>query len=174
MNFQYTEARQLLDNTPRSVSALLRGLAPSWLEAKEQEDSWTVRQIVHHLLFAERYHWPVRVRTALSDGDPKTFAPFDTTQQFLSLHSISMEQALDELCARRVENVAYLDSLNLSESDFDRIAIHPSLGAVQLRIIVASWAAHDLAHLAQVSRILIRQYKDAVGPWAQNMSLLRS
>jgi len=31
--------------------------------------------------------------------------------------------------------------------------------------LLATWAAHDLTHLHQLSRVMAYQYRDAVGPW---------
>ncbi|MCC7185472.1 MAG: DinB family protein, partial [Acidobacteria bacterium] len=44
---------------------------------------------------------------------------------------------------------------------------------VTLRQLLATWVAHDLGHLVQVSRVLARQYQDAVGPWRAYLSVMR-
>jgi len=36
---------------------------------------------------------------------------------------------------------------------------------VTLRQLLATWVAHDLDHVAQISRVLARQYSDEVGLW---------
>jgi hypothetical protein len=36
---------------------------------------------------------------------------------------------------------------------------------VTLRQLLATWVAHDLDHVVQISRVLARQYADEVGPW---------
>ncbi len=38
--------------------------------------------------------------------------------------------------------------------------------------LLATWVAHDLAHVAQVARVMARQYRDAVGPWRAYLSIL--
>ena len=174
MTFHFSEARQLLERTPQSLFALLQGLSPAWLDAQESESSWNARQVLMHLLYAETVHWPSRVQVAMSDGAPKLFASFDQTAQFSVFADHTMDQLLREFCDQRSTNLRMLDALNLQESDFERCATHPSLGVVQLRNILASWTAHDLAHLVQVARVFARQYQQEVGPWAQNMSLLRT
>jgi hypothetical protein len=42
---------------------------------------------------------------------------------------------------------------------------HPEFGPVTLKQLLATWAAHDLGHLAQTARVLAKQYREAVGPW---------
>ena len=49
---------------------------------------------------------------------------------------------------------------------------HPELGAVTLRQLLATWVAHDLGHIAQTSRVMAKQYRDAVGPWRAYLPVL--
>jgi len=46
-----------------------------------------------------------------------------------------------------------------------RPGLHPSLGAVTLRQLLATWVVHDLDHVTQIARVMARQYSEAVGPW---------
>ena len=72
------------------------------------------------------------------------------------------------------ENMGWFRSLNLTEDDLERKGMHPVLGEVTLRNLLATWVAHDLGHLAQVVRVMARQYSDAVGPWRTYLSILGS
>jgi hypothetical protein len=38
--------------------------------------------------------------------------------------------------------------------------------------MLATWVAHDLGHLAQVARVMAKQYREAVGPWAAYLPVL--
>ena len=58
-----------------------------------------------------------------------------------------------------------LASLGIKDSDLERRGRHPELGVVTLGQLLATWVAHDLDHVVQTSRVLARQYSDAVGPW---------
>jgi hypothetical protein len=42
--------------------------------------------------------------------------------------------------------------------------MHPELGLVRARQLLATWTAHDLAHVLQISRVLAKQLQDDVGP----------
>ena len=39
--------------------------------------------------------------------------------------------------------------------------------------LLATWAAHDLTHLHQISRIMAFQYREAVGPWARFLGVMQ-
>ena len=83
-----------------------------------------------------------------------------------------MPQLLDEFEKLRTENLVWLKSLNLSEAGFAREGIHPSLGPVTLRQLLSTWVVHDLTHIAQISRVMAKQYKQEIGPWVEYFRIL--
>jgi hypothetical protein len=38
--------------------------------------------------------------------------------------------------------------------------------------MLATWVVHDLGHLAQVARVMAKQYRTAVGPWEAFLPVL--
>jgi hypothetical protein len=44
---------------------------------------------------------------------------------------------------------------------------------VTLGQLLAAWAAHDLTHLHQISRVLAHQVRAEVGPWSGFMGVLK-
>ena len=77
-----------------------------------------------------------------------------------------------EFARPRAANLERLASWRLGESELDLRATHPSLGSVTLRQLLATWVAHDLGHIAQVVRVMAKQYRDQVGPWVQYLPVL--
>src|SRR5437868_1105203 len=73
----------------------------------------------------------------------------------------------------RAENLAELRALNVRRDDLQRRGQHPSLGEVTLSQLLATWVAHDLTHLHQVSRIMAHQYREAVGPWSRYLGVMQ-
>lgn len=78
---------------------------------------------------------------------------------------MSIPDLLDEFACARDANLRDLASLMLDDTALDRPGLHPSLGAVTLRQLLAAWVAHDLDHVTQIARVMARQYADEVGPW---------
>jgi hypothetical protein len=37
---------------------------------------------------------------------------------------------------------------------------------------LSSWVVHDLGHLAQISRVLAKRWRDDVGPWREYLPIL--
>lgn len=79
---------------------------------------------------------------------------------------------LDELASLRAENLATLRSWKLTDAQLALTGEHPALGTVTLRQLLATWVAHDLGHVAQVARVMAKQYREAVGPWREYLPVL--
>src|ERR1700688_631674 len=108
-----------------------------------------------------------RARMILRFGDTQTFEPFDRWGHVRESQGKSLGQLLDEFGHLRSENLGELRALNLRPEHLDRRGRHPALGIVSLSELLAAWAAHDLTHLHQVSRVMAHQYREAVGPWTR-------
>jgi hypothetical protein len=80
---------------------------------------------------------------------------------------------LDEFSALRLENVTRLGELKLESTQFELKGTHPSLGTITLRELLATWTAHDLAHILQITRIMAKRYKQNVGAFSQFLSVMK-
>ncbi len=114
-----------------------------------------------------------RARMILQFGDTKPFEPFDRWGQERESLGKSLAQLLDEFSRLRSESLIELRAMNLRPEDLERRGRHPALGAVTLSELLATWAAHDLTHLHQISRVMAHQYREAVGPWSAYLGVLQ-
>ncbi|MDQ3418982.1 MAG: DinB family protein [Acidobacteriota bacterium] len=163
----------LLARTPATLNALLRDLPDAWTRHNEGDDTWSAFDIVGHLIHGERTDWMVRVKALLQFGPTYTFQPFDRTGHATQIEGRSLALLLDEFAQLRSESLRALDDLHLQPDDLNRLAQHPALGPVTLSQLLATWAAHDLTHLHQISRVMAHQYVDAVGPWKTYLGVLQ-
>jgi hypothetical protein len=163
----------LLSRTPAALNALLRDLPESWTLRNEGESTWSAFDVVGHLIHAERADWIPRAKMILQFGETQTFAPFDRSGHAREIQGKSLAQLLDEFAHVRSENLAELRALNLQPEDLQRRGRHPVFGAVTLSQLLATWTAHDLTHLHQISRIMAHQYREAVGPWSVYLGVLQ-
>lgn len=162
----------LLARTPAVLDALLRDLPDSWILGNEGEGTWSAIEIVAHLIHGERTDWMVRTRMILRHADTQPFEPFDRWGHTRDMQGKSVGQLLDEFAGARAHNLAELRTLDLSPEDLERRGRHPALGVVTLSQLLATWAAHDLTHLHQLSRVMAHQYRAAVGPWSEYLGVL--
>ncbi len=163
----------LLTRTPAALNALLRDLPDAWTLRNEGDNTWTVFDVVGHLIHGERTDWMQRAATIVQFGESRPFEPFDREGQVRESQGKSLAQLLDEFARLRSENLVKLRAMNLRQEDLRLRGLHPSLGAVTLSGLLATWAAHDLTHLHQISRIMAYQYRDAVGPWNKYLGVLQ-
>ena len=166
------DAIALLSRTPRALDAFLRDLPDAWTQSKEGEDTWSPFDIVGHLIHGEKTDWIPRTRHILELGDTRPFEPFDRLAQTRDSEGKTLPRLLDDFARLRSENLGHLRSFNLSDSDLERRGRHPALGVVTLSQLLATWAAHDMTHLHQLSRVLAHQYREAVGPWTAYLGVM--
>ncbi len=83
-----------------------------------------------------------------------------------------MLQLLDEFEQLRALNIRELLTLNIKESDLEKTGIHPEFGDISLRNLLSTWTVHDLNHIAQIVRVMGKQYKEETGPWPKYIKLL--
>ena len=165
MDLHLPDAIAVLERTPRTLHALLGGLTPAWTDANEGPDTWSPYVIVGHLIHGERTDWIPRARIILEQGPNRRFTPYDRFAQFRESAGKSLSELLDEFAHLRSANLDILREWNLSEPQLALTGEHPELGSVTLRQLLATWAAHDLSHLTQSTRVMAKQYRDAIGPW---------
>jgi hypothetical protein len=163
----------LLTRTPAALNALLGDLPEAWTLGTEGNSTWSPFDIVGHLIHGEQTDWMPRVRMILKFGDSRAFEPFDRQAQVRESQDKPLRQLLDEFARLRSANLGDLRALNLQPEDLERRGRHPALGAVTLSQLLATWAAHDLTHLHQISRVMAHQYREAVGPWSAYLGVLQ-
>jgi hypothetical protein len=162
----------LLARTPAALNALLRDLPETWTLRNEGENTWSAFEIVGHLIHGERTDWMPRARMVLQFGETQPFAPFDRLGHVRESQGKSLGELLNEFARLRSENLDELRAMNLRPEDLERRGRHPALGPVTLSELLATWAAHDLTHLHQISRVMAHQYREAVGPWSAYLGVL--
>jgi DinB superfamily len=173
MEHNLDHTTKLLARTPPTLDALLRDLPQTWTSRNEGENTWSPFDIVGHLIHGERTDWMPRAKMILQIGETRAFEPFDRWAQARESERKSLEQLLDQFASLRGENLTELRALNLRPEDLARRGLHPALGVVTLSELLATWAAHDLTHLHQISRVMAHQYRDAVGPWSKYLGVLQ-
>ncbi len=172
MQFELDAAIQVLERTPGTLRTLLSGLDQRWTEANEGADTFSAFDVVGHLIDGEETDWIVRARIILSRVENPRFEPYDRFRHYERNRGRTLASLLDEFAVLRGENIDVLRSLNISKSDLALTATHPDLGRVTLAQQLATWVVHDLGHIAQISRVMAKQYRDDAGPWVAYLPVL--
>ena len=173
MTFDLAEGIALLQRTPAMLAAWLGELPEPWLRCDEGPDTWNARDVLGHLIEAERHDWLPRVRHLLQHGDALAFPPFDRFAQQRQAER-SVQQLLAAFAASRAQSLAELAALPLRPADLERRGRHPEFGVVTLGQHLATWVAHDLTHVTQIARVMARRLATDVGPWRAYLRVVRT
>lgn len=172
MDFALVDAIPVLRQTPAVLRALLWDVPEPWVRSTEGPTTWSPFDVVGHLIHGERTDWIARTEILLKHGETQAFTPFDRFAQFEASRGKSLHQLLDTFAELRAANLTRLQSLGLTPEDLERRGRHPELGPCTLGELLATWVAHDLSHIAQIVRVMGKQYTEAVGPWRAYLPML--
>jgi hypothetical protein len=172
MSFDLPETLDLLERTPGVVEALLRGTSGAWHAVNEGPGTWSAFDVVGHFLHGEETDWVPRARIILAHGAERPFEPFDRFAQFRRFAGWPLDALLDRFTELRRANLATVRGWHLTDAQLDLPGRHPELGPVTLRQLLATWAVHDLNHVAQIARVLAKRYTGEVGVWRDYLSIL--
>lgn len=172
MDLDVERAMEVLSRTPAVVRAMLSGVSEDWTRNNEGPDTFSPFDVVGHLIDGEETDWMTRANIVLSRSDDRTFARYDRFRHYERNKGRTLESLIDEFADLRGRNLQVLESWKLGTADLARTATHPALGTVTLSQLLASWVVHDLGHIAQIARVMAKQYRDAAGPWIEYLPVL--
>lgn len=172
MKFDLNKSIELLAQTPVVLHNLLANLSDDWIYTNEGENTWAPFDIIGHLIYGEKTDWVPRMEVILSDQANKTFEPFDRFAQFRESKGKSLHDLLEEFTTLRAQNIQKLQSIHFTDEDWQKEGTHPALGQATLAQLFAAWVVHDLNHIAQIARVMAKQYDAEVGPWKEYLGIL--
>lgn len=172
MQLEVAEAVAVLERTPGALRAMLEGLPSVWADGDEGTDTWSPFVVVGHLIHGERTDWIPRAGIVLEQGPDRTFTPYDRFAQFRESQDKTLGDLLEEFSILRSGNLKTLTGWRLTDAQLALEGIHPDFGPVTLRQLLATWVAHDLGHIAQIARVMAKQYREEVGPWRAYLPIM--
>ena len=172
MKYSLERSYEILDRTPAVLQSLLAGLPDDWVMPNEGPETFSPYDVVGHLIHGEKTDWIVRTKLILEFGSTQPFEKYDRFAQYEESKGKSLQQLLDEFAAIRKENMIWFKSANLTETDLDKKGMHPVFGEISLRNLLSTWVVHDLTHIAQITRVMAKQYTSEMGPWPQFFRIL--
>ncbi len=172
MKYSIPQSIEILERTPAVLNALIAGLSDGWVMNNEGPETFSPYDVIGHLIHGEKTDWVERAKMILEFGNSKTFIPWNRFAQYEESKGKTLQQLLDNFSAVRKENMHWFKSLNLTENDLEKTGLHPVLGEVTLRNLLSTWVVHDLTHIAQITRVMAKQYTEEMGPWPQFFRIL--
>ena len=172
MTFDIKETISILERTPKVLRNYLEGLPEAWLHNNEGQDTWSPFDVVGHLIHGEKTDWIPRIEIIFELHTSPIFKPFDRFAQFEASKNKTMSDLLSEFETLRNQNISKLKTFDLKTNHLNSRGIHPEFGEVTLEQLLSTWVVHDLGHIAQISRVMAKQYSENVGPWKAYLGVL--
>jgi hypothetical protein len=140
-----TLLRATLDVLQTEVAALPEPIL-SWHPAVGE---WCVKEVIGHLIEAERRGFAGRIRIVLSRAEPE-LESWDPAAVASDRHDCQKHARtlLDELAAMRVDSCVLVG--NLRDEDRERGGHHPTVGHLRVDNLLHEWIHHDRNHIRQI------------------------
>jgi hypothetical protein len=144
-----------LESTCALIEAELMALGDDagWHQAAGE---WCAREVVGHLIEAEKRGFAGRIRLILASDRP----------QLEAWDQVAVEKDRND-CARVTDSLwmefmgVRHDSVNLVKSlkaaDLDRSGMHPKVGELKVRWLLHEWISHDRNHTKQLLSIAMER-----------------
>jgi hypothetical protein len=109
---------------------------------------WCVKEVLGHLIEAERRGFSGRIRLLLATDTP-ALEGWDPPEVARARGDCAKSAVtlLDELAAMRQDAAALVRGLG--EADLDRGGRHPTVGLLRVRDLLQEWVHHDRNHVRQ-------------------------
>lgn len=157
------ECRQQLEQNARRLAALVQDVEERQARWRPEPDSWSILEVVCHLLEEEQKDFRVRIDFTLHRPGEKW--PAIDPQGWVTAHAYN-EQDLDEsvaaFLAERRASLAWLEGLQ--DSQWETTYAAP-WGPVRAGDLLAAWTAHDLLHMRQFVELLWAGNERLVAPY---------
>ena len=136
---------------PAQMRQAVQGLTDEQLDTPYRPGGWSIRQVVHHVADSHMNSF-IRFKLALTEDAP-TIKPYEEAlwSELPDSKNEPIEVSLVLLEALHHRWVVLLKSL--SETDWQRVYIHPASGKTPLVKVAGLYAWHGKHHLAHISNL---------------------
>lgn len=147
-----------------ALPALVGGATPDEARFREKPDRWSLLEVVTHLADEEVEDFRIRTRMTLEDPS-QAWPPIDPAGAVVDrcYNDGDLGEALERFVRERRDSIAWLRGLR--DPDWTAQYTHPVLGPLRAGDLLASWAAHDLLHLRQLTRLRFLHTQRAIGDY---------
>ena len=143
------EIARLVQASAAALRAEIDALSEEVLRFQPRPGEWCAKEVIGHLIEADRRGFDGRIRLLLSSSEP-ALEPWDQDQVARARHDREREvkELVSEFSTLRASSVTLLTELHAG--DFARAGLHPKVGRLTIGDIAHEWVHHDRNHLAQI------------------------
>ncbi|MBU0639473.1 MAG: DinB family protein [Planctomycetes bacterium] len=153
-----------LERFATTLPAVLHGVSEADLRWKPPEGTWSILEVLRHLLDEEVNDFRVRVGSTLRDPTD-AWPPIDPEGWAVErkYNEADPAETLARFVAERRCSVDWLH--RPAAPDWTQAYEHPQLGSIHAGDLLAAWAAHDMLHLRQIAKRIFQIVQRDAGPY---------
>ena len=159
LNFE--RALDVLAGTPPVLSAIVSNLPRLAADERPAEGAWSPREVLAHLLNAEKVTMGPRVKRASEENGLR----LETLAGQAPAPPGDPRQMSNDWADARAANLVWLRQLTPEQRAY--VVHHPRFGEITVDTYVAEWAYHDLDHLRQILSVLAADLYPHIGPFQE-------
>jgi hypothetical protein len=139
----------MLRGAAAMLAAEVRGLPDALLRWHPAEGEWCVKEVLGHVIEAERRGFAGRIRIILANGRP-ALERWDQAEVARGRKDCARDAGalVTELLQMREQSVALVAGLR--PDDLQRAGLHPVVGELTVADLLHEWVHHDRNHLKQI------------------------
>jgi uncharacterized damage-inducible protein DinB len=153
-------ATRILSTSSARWESLAESTPEELFRREPASGQWSAADCLDHLLLTERTVFGQRLNAILEGRDLVSFDPQESRDPDPKRTPRDVVMAL---AAERRRNLEVLKGL--TAADLERSGRHPEHGMVSLRVVLNTWAAHDLQHTVQAEEALMQAFIPGTGPF---------
>jgi hypothetical protein len=144
-----SEIAHFLRAATATLSAELAGAPAPVLAWHPAPGEWCAKEVIGHLIEAERRGFAGRIRTVLASAEPK-LETWDQDEVARARRDCERDGGalLAELTGLRQEGIRLVEGLR--ETDLARGGHHPTVGYLRVGDLLNEWVHHDRNHVRQI------------------------
>jgi hypothetical protein len=150
LNLAQTVSR--LSGTAETIQSLVHHVEKEQAVWKPSTNEWSILEVINHL--ADEEDQDFRTRFDLILNQPDTTWPAIHPSAWVTeraYNSRDLSESLERFLLERDKSITWLKGL--ASPDLERSHVHPSFGTLSAGDLLASWVAHDLLHIRQLTRL---------------------
>jgi DinB family protein len=139
----------LLDSAMVTLRAELAALPEPLLAFHPAPGEWCVKEVVGHLIEAERRGFAGRVRIVLANDTPE-LESWDQDDVARARRDCERDarELVEELARMRKDSATLVSALGTA--DLARVGRHPKVGRLRVGDLLHEWVHHDRNHIKQI------------------------
>ena len=143
---------KLIQASAAVLRAEIDSLSEDLLRFQPGAGEWCAKEVIGHLIEAERRGFAGRIRLLLADASEPALEGWDPDEVSRARHDADREakELLAEFSTLRASSVDLVSGLQAR--DFARAGVHPKVGRLTIGDIAHEWVHHDRNHLAQIMK----------------------